>query len=173
MNCSIRKATLADCDAIWNLLQQGIEKRKIEGSNQWQDGYPNRNVVLNDITHHYGLVVENENQEMVGYLAMIADVEPAYEEIEGKWMSPAGENYVVFHRLIVNLKHPIKGLATWILKEVEQLVLDQGIRSIKVDTNFDNVGMLRVFEKLGYQYCGKVYFRGSERLAFEKLLHSV
>ena len=26
------------------------------------------------------------------------------------------------------------------------------------------------FEKLGYKYCGKVYFRGGERVAFEKVL---
>ena len=76
----------------------------------------------------------------------------------------------VFHRLIVNLSHPVKGFATWFMTQLEKIVLEKNVYSIKVDTNFDNVGMLRVFEKLGYQYCGKVYFRGSERLAFEKLL---
>jgi hypothetical protein len=30
--------------------------------------------------------------------------------------------------------------------------------------------MLRVLEKLGYVYCGEVYFRGSARKAFEKKL---
>ena len=170
MDFKIRIATINDIDTIWNLLEKGIEKRKEEGSNQWQDGYPNRDVVVNDINNEYGLMVENESNEIVGYLAMIADIEPAYEEIKGEWLSPKGEKYVVFHRLIVDQNNPIKGLATWILKEVEQLVFNKGIKSIKVDTNFDNVGMLRVFEKLGYQQCGKVYFRGSERLAFEKIL---
>ena len=31
--------------------------------------------------------------------------------------------------------------------------------SIKVDTNFDNLAMLHILEKLDYQYCGEVYFR--------------
>lgn len=166
----LRRATKKDIDAIWDLLQQGIEKRKNEGSNQWQDGYPNREVVINDVDNSYGIVVENSFNEIVGYIAMIDEIEPAYEAIDGQWLSPCNEKYIVFHRLIVNQSKPIKGLATWIMQNVEQLVLDKGIYSIKVDTNFDNIGMLRIFEKLDYQYCGKVYFRGSQRLAFEKQL---
>ena len=170
MDFQIRVATTNDIDVIWNLLQQGIEKRRVEGSNQWQDGYPNRDVVVNDVKNQYGIVVENESSEIIAYIAMIADIEPAYEEIIGDWISPNSEKYVVFHRLIVDQTNPIKGLATWMMHKVEHFVVEKGIQSIKVDTNFDNVGMLRVFDKLGYQYCGKVYFRGSERLAFEKII---
>ncbi len=39
-----------------------------------------------------------------------------------------------------------------------------------MDTNFDNTPMLRILEKLGYTYCGEVYFRGSARRAYEKVL---
>lgn len=170
MNFKLRKAELIDIDRIWILLQQGIAKRKQEGSEQWQDGYPNRDVVLKDITHQYGIVLENESQEVVAYIAMIDDIDTAYEMIEGKWLSHLSEKYMVFHRLIVDQENSIRGLATWFLQNLEPMVLEKGIHSIKVDTNFDNVGMLRVFEKLGYQYCGKVYMRGKERLAFEKLV---
>lgn len=171
MNFTIERASLEDIDHIWELLQLGIEKRKLEGSDQWQDGYPNRDVVSNDIINQYGLVVRDVNQKIVGYIAMIDAIEPAYEILEGKWLSPTGEKYMVLHRLIVDQNNPIKGLATWMMQNIEKIVLDRGIHSIKVDTNFDNIGMLRVFEKLDYQYCGKVYFRGSERLAFEKLIN--
>jgi hypothetical protein len=30
--------------------------------------------------------------------------------------------------------------------------------------------MISIFEKAGYTYCGEVYFRGSPRKAFEKVL---
>ena len=165
----IRQAEIKDTDTIWQLLQAGILKRKEEGSTQWQDGYPNLDVVTNDIANQYGIVVEDENHQIVAYIAMIDGVEPAYEELEGKWLS--GQPYIVFHRLIVNLSNPVKGFATWFMTQLEKFVLEKDIYSIKVDTNFDNVAMLRVFEKLDYQYCGKVYFRGSERLAFEKILN--
>ena len=45
-----------------------------------------------------------------------------------------------------------------------------GIFSVKVDTNFDNAAMLHLLKKIGYTYCGEVYLAGGERKAFEKLL---
>ncbi len=164
----IRQAEVKDINAIWQLLQAGILKRQVEGSTQWQDGYPNLDVVKNDIAKQYGIVVENQEQQIVAYIAMIVGVEEVYEKIIGEWIST--QPYFVFHRLIVDLQNPIKGFATWFMTELETLVLAKNIHSIKVDTNFDNTGMLRIFEKLNYRYCGKVYFRGSERLAFEKLI---
>lgn len=53
---------------------------------------------------------------------------------------------------------------------IEALCRDKKVYSIKVDTNFDNQPMLKILEKLQYTYCGEVYFRGSARKAFEKLL---
>jgi len=63
-----------------------------------------------------------------------------------------------------------QGLAKKIFKEIEQLALQQQICSIKVDTNFDNAAMLHLLHSLHYQYCGEVFFRGSARKAFEKVL---
>lgn len=127
MNFTIRIATTNDIDTIWKLLQQGIEKRKNEGSNQWQDGYPNPEVVANDIKNSYGLVINNDQNEIVGYIAMIDEIEPAYEDLIGNWKSEKGSKYMVLHRLIVDQNNPIKGLATWIMKEVENLVLAKEI----------------------------------------------
>lgn len=168
-NYTIRKAVQDDADAIWNILSQAIEKRKSEGSEQWQDGYPNPTVIKNDIDKGYGLVCENNERDIIAYVALIFDTEPAYEQLEGRWLSH-NQPYAVIHRLAVSQRKKIKGLATWIMQEIENICTAQGIFSIKVDTNFDNAGMLRVFEKLGYTYCGEVYFRGSARKAFEKLL---
>jgi hypothetical protein len=39
-----------------------------------------------------------------------------------------------------------------------------------VDTNFDNVPMLKIFNKLGYVYCGEVLLMGAPRKAYEKVI---
>lgn len=52
----LRQATLNDVDRIWEILQQAIEKRKEEGSEQWQNGYPNLDVVQNDISNGFGKI---------------------------------------------------------------------------------------------------------------------
>ncbi len=163
----LRNASLADQDIIWDILQQAIKRRKEEGSNQWQDGYPNMDSIKNDIEQDFGFVLESENQ-ILGYAAVIFEIEPAYEIIEGKWLS--NQEYVVIHRVAVSEVYVGLGIATIIFQEVEKVAISKNIFSIKVDTNFDNIPLLKILNKLNYTYCGEVYFRGSARKAFQKLL---
>ncbi len=164
---TFKKATNADAERVWQILQEAIATRKTDGSNQWQDGYPNPETIANDIELGYGYVLM-ENQLIIAYAAVIFDIEPAYENIEGKWLSNGP--YVVAHRVAVTTEAKGRGIATIIMKKIEELALSKNVGSIKVDTNFDNVPMLKILDKLGYTYCGEVYFRGSPRRAFEKLL---
>ncbi len=168
---NLRQANLSDADRIWEILQQAIQKRKEERSNQWQNGYPNLDVVKNDISNGFGYVIENNDNLIIGYVAIINEIEPAYTAIEGKWLND--DPYIVIHRLAVAQDIKIKGLGTWAMTEIEKVAISKNILTIKVDTNFDNVGMLRVFEKLGYHYCGEVYFDGSPRKAFQKIIQDL
>jgi hypothetical protein len=45
MQQQFRKATTTEIPQIWIILQQAIARRKADGSNQWQDGYPNPEVI--------------------------------------------------------------------------------------------------------------------------------
>ena len=163
----LRKACLKDKNTIWKILQQAIKRRKEEGSNQWQDGYPNETTIEDDLEKNYGYVLESENK-ILGYSAVIFDKEPAYEIIEGKWLSD--QQYLVIHRVAVSEDFTGLGIATKIFQEIEKIAISNNIFSIKVDTNFDNIPLLKILDKLNYTYCGEVYFRGSARKAFEKLL---
>ncbi len=167
MNATFRKAHLNDLLPIWKILQEGILRRKADGSQQWQDGYPNVSVVENDIDKGYGFVLEID-EKIAGYCAILINDEPAYDAIEGKWLSEG--NFVVYHRVGVSEDFLGQGIAIKMLQEIENFALQHNIFSLKVDTNFDNPAMMGLFEKLGYQYCGEVYFRGSARRAYEKLL---
>lgn len=164
-----RQATADDADEIWKILQQSIERRRIDGSRQWQDGYPNLETVKSDIERGAGFVL-TENGRIAAYAAVIFNDEPAYLEIEGKWLSDG--DFFVVHRVAVSDDFAGKGYATEIFSKIEEHSLKNGVHSIKVDTNFDNPAMLRILEKLNYTYCGEVYFRGSARKAFEKILIS-
>lgn len=166
-NYILRKARSSDQEIIWKILQQAVERRRRDGSSQWQDGYPNQDTVEADIKNNYGFVLEI-NGEIAGYAAIIFAIEPAYEVIEGNWFSN-GE-YVVVHRVAVSDQFAGQGIATKIFEEIESVAKSNQVFSIKVDTNFDNTPMLKILEKLGYTYCGEVYFRGASRKAFEKIL---
>lgn len=166
-NYSFRKAEMTDAAKVWEIIAQAIERRRRDGSTQWQDGYPNTTSIQNDITDGCGYVIEI-GSEIAAYCALIFDIEPAYEKIEGKWHSDGP--YAVIHRVAVSDAFAGQGLAKAVFKEAEKTVLQSGIKTIKVDTNFDNAAMLSILKSLGYQYRGEVYFRGSARQAFEKTL---
>ncbi len=167
MNPTFRKATLDDLPQIWIILQQAIRRRKADGSVQWQDGYPNPEVIENDIINGNGYVLAL-NDSIAVYCAILLNDEPEYANLRGEWLTEA--DFVVFHRIAVAEEYIGQGIAKAMFGYIETFALQHEIYSIKADTNFDNAAMLHLFAQAGYVYCGEVYFRGSARLAFEKVL---
>jgi len=164
---NLRKALFSESPVIWGILQQAIEQRRKDGSRQWQSGYPNEQTVHDDISNGYAYVLV-DNDVIIAYAAIIFGVEPAYTAIQGKWLT--NEDYVVIHRVATSNAVKGKGVATLLFKMIEDLSLQHKVYSIKVDTNFDNVPMLKIMEKLSYTYCGEVFFHGAARKAYEKVL---
>jgi RimJ/RimL family protein N-acetyltransferase len=164
-----RKAKTDEINVIWHILQQAIIRRQNDGSSQWQDGYPNLQIIENDIENGQGFVLLEEDI-IVGYCAILINNEPAYQKIEGKWLSNG--NFVVVHRVAIAAPYLGKGLASIIIKNIEKFAQNNNIHSVKADTNYDNIAMLKTFEKAGYTYCGEVYFRGNPRKAYEKVLET-
>lgn len=169
MEYAFRPANTEDALKIWEILQQAIQRRKQDGSEQWQDGYPNLSVVKKDIEDGYGYVL-TDGATVIGYCAIMINDEPAYANIDGKWLTDG--DFVVYHRVAIAENYLGKGLAQRMLQHIEAFAISNGIFSVKADTNFDNAGMLRMFEKMGYTYCGEVISRGLPRKAFEKKLIS-
>jgi len=167
MNLHFRKAEVEDIPLIWEILQQAIRRRREDGSNQWQDGYPNPEVVAHDIDKGSAYVLTLHDR-VVTYGSIAINDEPEYHRLHGKWLTQG--DFVVVHRIAVADSEIGKGLATTLLLRAEEFALQHSIFSIRIDTNFDNKPMLRIIDKLGYVYCGEVYFRGSPRRAYEKVL---
>jgi GNAT superfamily N-acetyltransferase len=165
---NFRPAIISDVPTIWEILKGAILRRKADGSNQWQDGYPNPDVVRNDIAQNAGYVL-TEGELIIGYFAAFVNNEPAYDQIEGQWLTLG--DFLVVHRMALAENRLGKGLAKIMFGFAEQIAREKQIGSIKVDTNFDNLDMLSILKKLGYTYCGEVHFRGSPRKAFEKVLN--
>jgi GNAT superfamily N-acetyltransferase len=164
----LRKAAFSELPVIWDILQQAIEQRKQEGSEQWQNGYPNEQTVQDDIANGYAYVLI-DNNVVIAYAAIIFGVEPAYNDIKGRWLTN-DDPYVTVHRVATSNEVKGKGVATKLFKVIEDLCAEQKVYSIKVDTNFDNVPMLKILDKLNYSYCGEIFFSGAPRKAFEKVI---
>ncbi len=156
-----------DFAMIMSIIEDAKQLRKAQGSTQWQDGYPNEQTIRNDYLHHNAYVL-TDGKNLLAYCAIIFNDEPAYEQIEGKWLNE--DPFFVIHRVAITKKELGKGYGNLIFKLIEDFCKEREVYNIKVDTHFDNQAMLSILEKLGYVYCGEVYFRGSPRRAFQKVL---
>lgn len=166
---NFRKSTTKDVLEIMDLINQAKAYFKLNNIDQWQDGYPNEEVILNDIKNGYSYVLE-ENQKIIASAAISLEADETYNEIfQGKWLSL--QPYGVIHRVVVDSSQKGKGVSSIILKETENICLAKGIHSIKVDTHMDNLAMQKLLKKNNFSYCGIIYLKsGSQRIAFEKLL---
>ena len=167
MEYQFRQANYSEASQIWQILKDAIRRRKEDGSSQWQDGYPNMKVIKSDIQKKIGFVF-TQNDTIIGYSAVIINDEPDYINIEGKWLSD--QDFIVYHRVAISEEFLAKGMAKKMMKLIEQYALSKNIYSLKADTNHDNIPMMKIFEKLGYSFCGIVYIRQSPRRAYEKVL---
>lgn len=162
-----REANLQDVDRIWEIILQAKAQMFREKKQQWDENYPLPDHITADIEKGFGYVL-TQDEVIIAYGAVVFDGEPAYNELEGEWLS--GQPYVVVHRLAVANEAKRHGIATQFIQNVINLSVGKGIMSFKVDTNFDNFYMLNIFEKMGFTYCGKILYAQGERMAFEKLL---
>jgi GNAT superfamily N-acetyltransferase len=163
----LSKARHSEITIIWNILQDAIDQRKKDGSEQWQNGYPNEQTVYDDINNGYGYVLI-DNNVIVAYAAIIFGEELAYNDIKGSWLT--NDDYVVIHRVATSNEYKGKGIATQFFRMIEDLSIEQNVYSIKVDTNFDNIPMMKVLDKLEYTYCGEILFGGALRRAYQKII---
>ena len=164
---NLRLSNEKDLNEIMNIINEAkkfLENNKVD---QWQNGYPNKEVILNDINKNESYVIEN-NGEVVGTTALSFAGEKNYDKIyEGKWISNGP--YAVIHRIAVSKIKGLKNIGTEILKKSEELCIANGINNIKIDTHEDNIPMQKLLLKNNYKYCGVIYLEdGSKRIAFEK-----
>lgn len=165
----LRRTIEKDIDNVMKIIKKSQAYFKSQGIDQWQNNYPNPQVIQNDINNNHGYVLVKGN-EIIATIAISFDGESTYEEIhEGKWLSE--NDYAVIHRVAVDDNYKGLGIGSNIISEVEKLCLEKDIKSIKVDTHEENKSMQRLLEKCGFKYCGIIYLEdGDKRIAFEKTL---
>lgn len=164
MKRMIRKARIGDVPVIMRLIDEarGI-MRSCGNVNQWIDGYPSEETILQDINNGHGYVCEQQGGDVVAYFAFIPGPEPTYKEIfDGQWLDD--EPYHVVHRLASTAS------SHGVFNDVMDYCL--GVAgNLRIDTHRDNVIMRHVIVRYGFTYCGIIYLlNGDERLAYQKKL---
>lgn len=168
----LRPSTLLDIPRILEIIDDAKALLKSLGINQWQNGYPNQKQIENDIQNKESFVVVNEVDEIMATIMFTTRKEPTYKKvIDGNWIIDESKPYGVIHRLAMSKDFRGQGIAKFVFDELHDQLKNQGIKSLKIDTHEENMGMQSLIKKMGYQYCGIIYTSyGDKRLAFEKVI---
>ena len=170
---TIRKSTLSDLDALMCIFDEARSTIAALGINQWQDGYPNREVISEDIALARSYAVEIDG-EVCGTFVTVDDGEITYDRIyDGHWLTGDDEqSYVAIHRVAISVKRRGGGISTAIIDHAAEYAKGLGRRSLRIDTHEGNVVMRRMLEKHGFKHCGTIYLQnGDPRVAYEKTIN--
>lgn len=157
----IRKTVLEDLDNVMDIYEGARRFMKESGNpNQWGDNYPDKNMLINDISDGNSYVCVDDDK-IVGVFCFSIGPDPTYLTIyEGNWLND--KPYGVIHR-IASLSRK-KGVASFCLNWCFEKW-----PNIRIDTHRDNIIMQNFLKKHGFTQCGIIYLKdGSERLAYQK-----
>lgn len=133
-----RLATLADLPALLTLLLDAKAQMQKQGFQQWDERYPNRQVLVADI-----------NQARLWTLGTTVDAAISIEcdEDNSTWH---------LHRLMVRSVATHQGLAAKLLAMAEQAARRNDVRRLEVTTHLQNLPMRYLLAQAGYT-CGDVF----------------
>ena len=171
---TIRLATKNDLNQIMEIINDAKIYLKNQGLKQWNlsDGYPQKEVLYNDIINKSCYVLE-ENNLLIATMSIIFTPDENYNEIfNGKWLT--NTNYASIHRIAIRNTHHKLHLGVKMLYEAEKIVKLNNITTIKIDTHKDNIPMTKTIHNAGYTHCGTIILKrtneDNKREAFEKRL---
>ncbi len=166
-----RKGVATDLDDIMALVADAQNWLKEQGVDQWQDGYPTRELILSDILGGTNYLIECNG--VVAATAVVSfDGEPTYSRVVGKgWLNE--NRYAVVHRIAVSNEYRGRGIAKEILHYTEELCVENGVFDIRIDTHRNNRAMASLLKKMGYSHCGRITLAsGAAREAYQKVLNN-
>ena len=159
----IRRARIEDIETVMSIFRGAIKFMRASGNfEQWSNGYPSREVILQDIESGYLYVEESGDGDISGVFAFILGNDPTYSSIEGSWLN--SKPYGTIHR-IASTGQPPK------FSDRCFSFCFNFIENLRIDTHQDNLPMRRALDRNGFTYCGVIHLAdGSPRLAYQKVV---
>lgn len=160
-------------EEMCRITNEAKEQLKRLGLDQWQKGYPSREVWEEDIKNQCTWLAVEENK-ILGIFAFQTTPDVSYGEIEGEWLTD--REYASMHRVCVSDDSKGKGVAGKMFAYGFEMAKKLGFFSMRIDTHPENIPMQKALGKAGFQACGTIYLKGGcedgdPRVAFEKILN--
>ncbi|WP_059102941.1 GNAT family N-acetyltransferase [Shouchella shacheensis] len=152
----IRQAASQDLTTITAIASRATRLMNAEGSDQWDETYPTAEHFENDIAQG-SLFIKEEAGTILGMIAVDRNLAPEFKDV--LWET-ADALAATFHRLAVDPKARKSGLASELIGFAESFAIEQGLRSMKIDTYSLNEKAQALFARLDYHKVGEMFYEG-------------
>lgn len=164
----VRKAKTNDLDDIMMVYKSCVKGMIDLGIDQWDESYPNKTIISDDIKEQ-NYYVGIDNNEIIAGIKIDNQQDPTYLTIEWEDKSNA---FMVVHRLCSKTNVWNKGIGKKMMLFAEKLAIDNGKKSIRLDTYVNNPKAMEFYERLGYKKLGFINLKPNKDIyyCYEKLL---
>ena len=164
-----RKAILEDIDDIMVAVEDSRSLLKEQENGQWQDGYPNKDDLINDINNGRLFAITDDNNKVIGVCALTYREEEYHHLYEGKWLTDLP--YMVMHRVALKKECRGKGYGKKLFELFIEQAKKEGFHSLRIDTHEGNSTMRHLIELYGFAFCGRVILTpNKDRMVFERII---
>jgi ribosomal protein S18 acetylase RimI-like enzyme len=155
-----------DLHSILDLVDSVTRAMQSGGIDQWDEWYPIPSDIDSDLEDGNLYLCRYWNQ-IAGCVVLNSSQDPAYATVPWKYSrAPIG----VVHRLMVAPTLHGRGIASFLMRFVEQRAREIGYKTIRLDAFSKNPSAVGLYDRLGYQRAGMVTFRKGIFHCFEKSL---
>jgi len=143
-----------EINQIFELIQECKQDLLKQGIYQWDDVYPNIDVIHEDIMNQsiYTLRIDDE---IAGVISFDRNESDEYKSINWRYKDV---KFAVVHRLCVRPKYQGRGIALKLMQLVNEACKQDLIRTVRLDVYSGNQRATEFYIKLGYQIRGEVFF---------------
>jgi GNAT superfamily N-acetyltransferase len=151
----IVKAQKEDFGKVLGLVSDIIKDMKSKRNPQWDENYPTRKILQNDLKNGTMYIMVEEGK-FIGLCALTENEEPQYIEMD--W-EDKNANALEIHRIAVHPSWQKKGIAKKLFDFAEEHAEKNGYSSMRLDTYCKNSRMIKIIKQRGYkQRPGEIFF---------------
>lgn len=162
---TIRSADMGDIERVTDIVRNATCQMEEQGIDQWDDIYPNRTTLRNDIENGHLHVIENKTG-IAGFVTLSPEELPEYNDVH--WIY-CGRVLAVY-RLTIAPEHQGRKLASRLMDFAEKEAESKGFDTIRLDVFTENPRAVALYERRGYREAGTVHFRKGLFFCYEKLV---
>lgn len=164
MGWQVSTGRIEQVEPLYQMMQAAGRRMAQQGVGQWDEHYPTRELVEQDIREN-ALFVVMEEEEIRACFSLRMESIPQYAQI--RWGAPQAR-FCVLHRLCVDPEQQGKGIGRRAMAMAEEVARERGFQAIRLEAFAPNTASLRVYESCGYQARGEIDVWGMHFICYEK-----